>query len=477
MRSVPVAVLLVAGACSPAIIYRPPPDVENAERPIDCEGGPELPLRGRVDAACGDGRLGDACAAACVGGYLPSADDIVCTLAGWSELRCIDPLDLDEDGLRRFPWGPDLDDDDDGYVQLVMGGRDALDADAERVEALEVNRFSEGEAYELGVRSGPSGIVTADFDGDGVNDLATRNAWNDTVTVLLGRGDGTFEPQPALSVGDLLGGGGIAAGDFDGDRDVDLVAARGHLFLNDGQAGFTAGPSVDLGGAFEVDVFDADLDGNLDLIGARPREAIVVALGRGDGTFRTPIESPSRDLVEVAYGYLDEDDLVDAVVSTFDRIRMYSGLGDGQFVLFQERLSEYIGPLAIGDVNGDGLGDIAAGHPLGTQIDIWRNLGPDFAFLGSSIDVEKGNLSDLWLIDVTADGNQDLVMVSELDGFGWARGRGNGGFDGFRYQDLYLREHQLIPGFFDGDLRLDFAVASVVGNNLHDDQLTILLGN
>ena len=42
-----------------------------------------------------------------------------------------DTLDQDDDGLRRFPWGPDFDDDDDAALQFVAGGTDYDDTDAD----------------------------------------------------------------------------------------------------------------------------------------------------------------------------------------------------------------------------------------------------------------------------------------------------------------------------------------------------------
>lgn len=74
----------------------------------------------------------------------------------------------------------------------------------------------------------PQGIVTADFNGDGKLDLAVANAWNGTggtVSVLLGRGDGTFLSALHYVAGSPYSLASLASADFDGDGWPDLAAA------------------------------------------------------------------------------------------------------------------------------------------------------------------------------------------------------------------------------------------------------------
>ena len=61
----------------------------------------------------------------------------------------------------------------------------------------------------------PFAVVVADFNGDGIPDLATVNYWNSTVSVLLGNGDGTFTAKSSTAVGSQAQE--IAVGDFNGD--------------------------------------------------------------------------------------------------------------------------------------------------------------------------------------------------------------------------------------------------------------------
>ena len=66
--------------------------------------------------------------------------------------------------------------------------------------------------------------MAGDFTGDGRTDLAVANFDDNTVSVLLGNGDGTFQPQVTYAVGSDPGA--IVAGDFTGDGRTDLAVAN-----------------------------------------------------------------------------------------------------------------------------------------------------------------------------------------------------------------------------------------------------------
>ena len=64
----------------------------------------------------------------------------------------------------------------------------------------------------------------ADFDGDTVPDVVTASLGTDDVSLLLGKGDGTFQRPVSFPAGDAPFF--VAAADLDGDIDVDLVIAN-----------------------------------------------------------------------------------------------------------------------------------------------------------------------------------------------------------------------------------------------------------
>jgi hypothetical protein len=86
---------------------------------------------------------------------------------------------------------------------------------------------------------GPSSVAVADVNGDGRLDLAVANAGSNNVSVLLGNGDGTF--QAARHFGAGLGPGSVAVGDVNGDANLDLLLTSSgtmRLLLGNGDGTF-----------------------------------------------------------------------------------------------------------------------------------------------------------------------------------------------------------------------------------------------
>ncbi len=144
--------------------------------------------------------------------------------------------DLDHDGnvdLVTAHWGPT---GRRNIVNVHLGNGDGT--------------FQEEAVYAVGY--GPMDVVVADLDSDGHLDIATANSGSDdlptnqeTMSILWGLGDGTFTPAQSYYAPfspDLLGTTGIAAGDVDGDGDLDLmvttVAGGVAMYYNDGARGF-----------------------------------------------------------------------------------------------------------------------------------------------------------------------------------------------------------------------------------------------
>ena len=66
--------------------------------------------------------------------------------------------------------------------------------------------------------------MSGDFNGDGKLDLAVANQKSNSVSVLLGNGDGTFRVAVSYSAG--TGPASVTSGDFNGDGKLDLVTAN-----------------------------------------------------------------------------------------------------------------------------------------------------------------------------------------------------------------------------------------------------------
>ena len=162
----------------------------------------------------------------------------------------------------------------------------------------------------------PASLVTADFNGDGRLDLATGNRGSGDISILLGRGDGTFQDQLTNPVGN--GPLGAVTADPNHDGHTDIITANYYsndisVLLGNGDGTFQAARSFPAGeGPTALAVADFNGDGRLDVAvvndgdGNINKEGVSILLGNGDGTFQAPTRSlPSGNPVVDRGGRLD----------------------------------------------------------------------------------------------------------------------------------------------------------------------------
>lgn len=301
-------------------------------------------------------------------------------------------------------------------------------------------------------------VFAADLNGDAKPDLVvsgkdpSTNNWS--YTILLGNGDGSFQP-PILYQQSFIGSF-AAIGDFNNDHKPDLVALAGDsaaIFLGNGDGTFFAPIYTLDGGAYSLLAADFNGDGKLDLaapflmgttygtgilygngdgtfqpeafptslnsFGAsdvadfnndgRPDLGFGVELNNGDGTFTAanPLQGPPG--ITNGFADLNGDGVLD--VSVIDDVSsqvQYSGVGlgkgDGTFGSFQNTLNDgLITVVFLADMNSDGLPDIV--FPRGMGVGVLLNtthsrVNPDFQLVvsgPSSQTISGGQTADFTL--------------------------------------------------------------------------------
>ena len=285
----------------------------------------------------------------------------------------------------------------------------------------------------VGTGALPTSVLSADVNGDGKADIVSVNVETDSVGILLGNGNGTFQPARTFPTG--AGPWSVAIGDLNRDGKLDLVTAN---FYDD---------------------------------------TVSVLLGLGNGSFQAP-RTFATELgpFAVSLGDLNGDQKLDIVVvnSTFGgTVSVLLGIGDGTFA---EQTPFAVGSIpesvAIGDLNGDRIPDLAVANEFDNTVSVLLGIG-DGTFQDQQI-VDTGSTPhSIVLSDLNDDGNLDIVVADSYD-FSVGVNYGNG--DGsFQYRVLISTDTNpfaLALGDLNRDGRLDIATA-----NFDDDSVSILLAN
>jgi hypothetical protein len=217
--------------------------------------------------------------------------------------------------------------------------------------------------------------------------------------VLLGQGDGTFLPAQSFPAG--TGPRSVAVGDFNGDGKLDLaVADYGYygngqtvsVLLGNGDGTFQAAQSFPAGTApNSVAVGDFNGDGKPDLAVANLYSGTVsVLLGNGDGTFLPAVtDAAGVHPSSVAVGDFNGDGILDLAVAGYGGVRVLLGNGNGTFQTTNFSYVPGSVSVAVGRFNGDGFPDLAAANAASNNVSILLNdatwpRGPGRASGGSS---------------------------------------------------------------------------------------------
>lgn len=331
--------------------------------------------------------------------------------------------------------------------------------------------------------AGTQGSAVGDFNQDGVPDLAVTNTADNTVSVLLGNGDGTFQTQVAYPVG--IGPMGIAIGDPNGDGISDLVVVNAFdgsqpgtvsVLLGTGDGTFLPQTLFDTGIApAEVALGDFNNDGNADIaITNTSDNTLSVLLGNGDGAFQTQVLYPvGQGPIGVVAGDINADGTPDLIVANDGdgEVGVLLGNGDGTF---QSEAVYAVGngalAVALGDFNGDGAPDLAVTEAGGVAHLLLGNGDGTFqAEVPYSVGADPKTLA---VGDFDGDGLSDLIVANETDStVSVLLGNGDGTLQPQVTYQVGEGPVSVTVADFNGDGVLDIETANSVTNDA-----TVLLG-
>lgn len=324
-------------------------------------------------------------------------------------------------GENVIPYGGCATDlDGDGWIDLSLVNEGTNDVRVFMNRADGTGTVDSFIQPSNGVGDTPSPSEAQDFNADGFADLCTADIQSDTISILLGNGDGTYQPAQMLAAGDAPRG--ITTLDVDGDGDIDIIStnagsSNAMIWINNGSGLFASPITFQPGISQEWSVQADDLngDGIFDLVFGGSNQ-VRVMLGNGTTTFTThSTASAASRCWQMNLADSDADGDVDVfVVCAFANVgQVFKNSGNGTLGIGSTYNTDEF-PLAsdLGDLDGDGDLDWITSSYSGDWFIFTNNGDGTFQFF-SEIDAPIAASCSL-PVDMDNDGDLDLVFIDEL---------------------------------------------------------------
>jgi len=277
-----------------------------------------------------------------------------------------------------------------------------------------------GEYQVGGTQTNSMFLATGDVNNDGNLDLIVLRGGEAAFWVLLGNGDGSFQPPAQFTVAGEVPTQAIL-GDFNRDGALDSVFLLINGFciaLGNGNGSFQPATCTFLkpNNHDSIVIGDFNLDGNLDIaLGSTNTAGLTVALGNGDGTFRTPRAYQTGFVIAIAAADFNSDGKLDLATIGAGRnsVKILLGDGDGNFTQFSSvAAGSSPGFITTGDLNGDGKLDLITGNAAFDAVSISVILGNGDGTFQNHNDFGGSKVSSLVLADFNNDGRLDVATSS-----------------------------------------------------------------
>jgi hypothetical protein len=347
------------------------------------------------------------------------------------------------------------------------------------VEQLEARTlpslFGPPTAYATAV--GPNDVAVGDINGDGIPDIVSANSGANSVSVLLGNGNGTFGHHKDYAAGSITAA--VALGDLNGDGRLDIVADNDFgesvtVLLNNGNGTFARTdyhPGIGL--TTTVSVGDLNGDGALDIVvGDYTNSKAVVLLNNGDGTFtiQSPFSVPGNQPEVLRLGDLNKDGKLDLAVVYHNSavVSVLFGNRDGSFATGNNyaRGGTESNGIALGDVNGDGNLDIVASNSTANTVSVLLNNG-NGTFAPHQDYAVGTRPKGIGLGDLDGDGHIDIAVGNETSGdLSVLLGQGDGTFGPKTDFAMGTASERVALSDVNNDGKLDAVIGNRIANTV-----------
>jgi hypothetical protein len=298
--------------------------------------------------------------------------------------------------------------------------------------------FPQQISYLMPDKSNPVWVAVSDFNNDTILDIAVANFDGNTVSVIIGHGDGTFRNITTYSTGNNSSPCSIAVGDFNEDSSMDIAVANQNA------------------------------------------QNIGIFFGYGNGTFSSQTTYSTglgSVMTSIIVGDLNKDSVLDILVTDYGsgngNIGVLYGYGDGNFTLLQiysTGVNSNPTSVAIGDFDNDNRADLAVANSNTVTIGIMlqdktKPFGTQTIFpIGSD-----SSPTSVAVGDFNNDNRLDIAVAnSGTNNIGVLLGLGDGTFDQQKVYSTgnYSGPSSIAVGDFNNDSQLDIAVANSNTNNI-----------
>jgi len=337
-------------------------------------------------------------------------------------------------------------------------------------------------------------ITSADFDNDGIMDVAVTAYSNGYLHIFKGRGDGTFNQLINIPISSPWA---ISKGDFNRDGKIDLVVTNRccsgmvSVLIGKGDCTFESPANYQVGGepwGISVNDFDGDGISDLAIACGQGYDGYVLKIlkGKGDGTFQSVLSRNFGNIKNVISEDFNHDGKKDIAVICYERIVIL--INTTEFKIsgnFSEPVNYWVtgdSPVDVitYDFNNDGILDMAVSVSTqdGGNVLIYTGKNDGSFNNPTNYPFPAGFYPQyLTTSDFNRDGKPDIAVSSSVNKLGIMQNNGDGTFTvithNLNYPGVYGPFQQIVSGDFNRDGKPDIALKS---SHFTDAGILVLFG-